>query len=100
MVARDRFKYRFKMSELRPDLLSFVEKIPKRSLKEDFKPVLGLVVNEPSVIYQSVNFDFLVEYFLRSVKLTNIAFYIVDIPEDMPVIFFWASEWVLFVNSF
>jgi len=41
MVARDRFKYRFKLSELRLDSLSFLENSHKMSLKKDFESVLG-----------------------------------------------------------
>jgi len=70
-----------------------------KSLKKDFEPVLGLATNESSMIPQSVNFNFFVEYFLGSNKLINIAFDIVDITENIFFVFFWASEWLLFVNS-
>jgi hypothetical protein len=39
MVARDRFKYRFKISALRPNSLSFLENTPEISLKCDFNTV-------------------------------------------------------------
>jgi len=39
MVARDRFKYRFKISELRLNLLFFVEKAEEMNFNEDFNIV-------------------------------------------------------------
>jgi len=38
-VARDRFKYRFKISGLRQDFLPFLENIPKISSKYDFNTI-------------------------------------------------------------
>jgi hypothetical protein len=36
MVARDRFKHRFKLSELRPDSALFLENMLEMDLKGDF----------------------------------------------------------------
>jgi hypothetical protein len=41
MVARDRFKYRFKLSGLRHNFASFRENIPKMSLEKVFESVVG-----------------------------------------------------------
>jgi len=42
LVARDRFKYRFKLSGLRPDFSSFSKNIQKLSFKLNFKDVDAL----------------------------------------------------------